>query len=354
MTNKMGSTAFSFTQQLLVADPSRFVVGGLLYAFEAGTTTPVQPYKDQAGTLLFPNPITLGADGRIPLVNFIMAHDNAVPGTFVTVRQAVRMRLTDQHGVIQFDEDPVPLMTSEPGTGGGGGGVDTTDPDALYKTGDMKVRYGVGQIPGYVRANGLTIGATGSGATELQDTVLAAALYSHLWNSDANLVVLGGRGLNASADFTANKQLTLPDFSGRALAFLDNMSGTPRNVLTTATFSTLAPTVLGAQSGTERHTMLMAEMPAHDHDAFINDPGHTHSPPAPDAAALFLTSTLGGAAFIGGATGIKTFISQAVASGVRVKSTSGGAIDDKVSSKGSGLPHLNIQPTKLVTCYIRL
>lgn len=354
---KTGSTALSFTQQLLIGDPSRFVVGGKLYMYEAGITTPVIGYKDDAAQLPWPNPITLEADGRIPLITFIMASDEASPGTLVEIRRAVRMRLLDKNGVLQFDYTNVPLMTSDPGESSGGGPTPTpVDPDALYKTGDMKARYGVGSIPGFVRANGLTIGNSSSGATELANDVTANALYLYLWGADPNLVVLGGpRGPSAAADFGAGRQLVLPDFSGRALAFLDNMSGTARGILTTQTFTGLPPTTLGAQSGTERHTLAENEMPVHDHAAFINDPGHAHPPPSPHQAAAFMLNVSGGvAAFIGGATGVFGYPAQQALSGVRVKSTVAGAPDDKTSARGGGAQHLNLQPTKLVTCYIRL
>jgi hypothetical protein len=248
MTNKCGTTAYSFTQQFLLADATRFAVGGKLYLYEAGTTTPVNGYKDTAAINVHPNPITLAADGRIPLIYFIMAHDNAVPGTFVTQRSSVRMRLTDASGVVQFDTDPVPLMTSDP-AGGTGGVADTTDPDALYKTGDMKVRYGTGFLSGFVRANGKTLGSTASGATELANDVLAQALYLYLWQVDASLRSGSTTG-SASSDFSSGKLLTLPDFSGRVLGFLDNMSDAARNVLTTLTFATAGrgPGVLGAAS----------------------------------------------------------------------------------------------------------
>ena len=353
---KTGSTALSFTQQLLVGDPTKFVVGGKLYLYEAATTTPVVGYRDDLAQLPWPNPVTLEADGRIPLITFIMASDASSPGTLVELRRSVRMRLLDKNGVQQFDYTSVPLMTSDPGESSGGGGGPTPTPvdaDALYKTGDMKVRYGIGTLPGYVRANGLTIGNSASGATELANDVTAQALFLYLWGADPNLPVLGGpRGPSATADFTGGRQLTLPDFSGRALAFLDNMSGTARGILSTQVFTGLPPTTLGAQAGTERHQLVIAEIPVHDHAAFIEEPPHTHEVKYATGQAqggggqFLITSIL--------AAGTSIFTTAAKTIGVAIKSLVGGAVDNKTGAAGSGQQHLNLQPTKLVTAYIRL
>ena len=42
------------------------LAGGLLYSYEAGTTTPAPTYTTSAGTIAHTNPIVLDAAGRPP------------------------------------------------------------------------------------------------------------------------------------------------------------------------------------------------------------------------------------------------------------------------------------------------
>ena len=171
--------------------------------------TPQNFFQDINLALPWPNPITLDAAGRIPQL-FI-------------ADGLIKIRLTDAAGVVQLVADNVQVIGSS--SGGGGGGT-TFDPLSVFLTGDIKARYGVGihpgTVPGWVRCNGYTIGAAGSGATELPHAN-CQPLFEYLWGADTNLVVSGGRGANAHADWLAGKQLALPDYRGYALAALDDM-----------------------------------------------------------------------------------------------------------------------------------
>jgi len=42
------------------------LAGGLIYTYEAGTTTPQVTYTTSAGTIAHPNPIVLNSAGRVP------------------------------------------------------------------------------------------------------------------------------------------------------------------------------------------------------------------------------------------------------------------------------------------------
>src|SRR5690606_21344421 len=105
-------------------------------------------------------------------------------------------------------------------------GASYTPPDAgetsvelLFRTGDLKQRYGTGTHSGWVRANGRTIGSASSGATERANAD-CEALFEHLWGADTNLSVSGGRGANAASDWAANKTIALPDFRDRVIVGL--------------------------------------------------------------------------------------------------------------------------------------
>jgi microcystin-dependent protein len=216
------------------------------------------------------------------------------------------------------------------------------------QTGDIKVRYDTAVITGFVRCNARTIGAASSGATELADPS-AQALFNHLWNKDPNLVVTTGRGASSAADWAANKQITLPDWRGRALAALDDMGNTAAGRLTATYFGTGA-TTLGAAGGGQSITLLTTNLPAHQHAAFvkINDPTHQHTIPqlfggagagSPTAAAVFSGST----ATSFSATGVTANVGSA-----------GGLSDNQTATTGGGVAHNITQPTMLATVYIKL
>lgn len=117
---------------------------------------------------------------------------------------------------------------------------------------------------GYVLASGRTIGSASSGATERANAD-TQTLFELLWNSmaDAQAAVSSGRGASATADFTANKTITLPDMRGRVVAGKDNMGGTTASRLT-STYS-MNGTTLGTAGGAESHTLTTAQMPNHTH-----------------------------------------------------------------------------------------
>jgi microcystin-dependent protein len=61
----------------------------------------------------------------------------------------------------------------------------------------------------------------------------------------------------------------LPDLRGRVAAGRDNMNGTAANRLTTAG-SGISGVNLGADGGTQTHTLSVSEMPAHTHTAVVS------------------------------------------------------------------------------------
>lgn len=100
----------------------------------------------------------------------------------------------------------------------------------MAHTGDIKFGLYSTAPSGWVKADGGTVGNTSSGATRANaDT---AALFSLLWNlnaTDSPILTSAGagstRGANATADFVANKRLTLPDFRAYFIRGLDDGRG---------------------------------------------------------------------------------------------------------------------------------
>lgn len=226
-----GTINLSLTQQL--DEFGQPLSGGQLYFIQAGTVaTPQNAYQDQALTIPTTNPIVLDAAGRIP--QFFLADGY------------IKVRLQDRYGVVKFVADQ--LLVIGPSSGGGGGGGGSVDPTTVLQTGDIKIRYDAAILTGFVRLNGLTIGSSTSGATELADPT-AQALFQYLWQKDPNLTVSGGRGATSLADWTANKRLTLPDGRSRLIAALDGMGNSNANNWQNVTFTTGNATTLGSLGG---------------------------------------------------------------------------------------------------------
>jgi microcystin-dependent protein len=70
----------------------------------------------------------------------------------------------------------------------------------------------------------------------------------------------------------------VPDLRGRVCAGLDNMGGSAASRIGSALVTdsgTINGTSLGSAGGSQQHTQVSGEMPAHNHG--ITDPGHTHT-----------------------------------------------------------------------------
>jgi microcystin-dependent protein len=237
--------------------------------------------------------------------------------------------------------------------GGGGGAIDAT---TILQTGDIKPRYGTGGHTGWVRANAKTIGSAISGATERANAD-TQPLFIYLYGADPNLVVTGGRTGNALNDFNANKQLTLPDGRGVVLAGLDDMGNFAAGSLTATYFGTAA-TVLGARGGVQSNTLTVAQLASHPHSAAIYDVGHGHNfvqDGIPTGGISYVSSavvTPGNATTSGNAAlPAHSALIQGAGTGVRVWD---GVTLDQTWAAGSNQPHANVQPTMVVTIYIKL
>jgi hypothetical protein len=323
-----GTINLSLTQQL--DEYGQPLSGGSLYIIQAGTVaTPQQPYQDSALTILQPNPIPLDAAGRIP--QFFLSDGQ------------IKVRLQDKNGVVKFTADNL-LVIGPSGGGGGGGG--TVDPTTVWQTGDLKVRYDTAIVAGFVRANGKTIGSALSGATELADAT-AQALFQFLWQVDSNLVVTPSRGATAAADWTAAKQIALPDWRGCALGALDDMGNAAAGRLTAAYFGT-SPIVLGARGGGQSMTLLTANLPPYAPSGTVS------------ASQSGSTATIGYAfqttVAYNPSTGSPLYTASANAGSTNISVNAGGisASFTGAAQGGTSTPFAVVQPTKLATVYIKL
>lgn len=208
-------------------------------------------------------------------------------------------------------------------------------------TGAMFFMYQTGVLAGAARANGNTIGNTGSGATEGTGAAYQA-LYTLIWNQsaasgDPEIIISSGRGATALADWTALKTITIPDLRGRAPVGLDQMGNTV-GAAGRLTNLTMSPdgTTLGAVGGSQTVTLSTSTMPSHNHT--ITDPTHAHTVVAQTTAVQALSP--GG--FTTPNVSTLTYTTSSNATGITI------------NSNGSGGAHNNMIPVKAGTWYIAL
>jgi microcystin-dependent protein len=215
--------------------------------------------------------------------------------------------------------------------------------------------YGTTAPSGWVRCNGRTIGAAGSGATERANAD-TEDLFTHLWTVDASLTVSTGRGGSAASDWAANKTIALPDCRDRVISALATMGNSDAGLVadTYVTAGTDTST-LGALAGVDDVTLTEANLAAHDHDAsFTGDAlaGHSHTLTSDDSAHG-LNGENNSGNFYTSDGDVKTDEgpeSQATSSDSA--GTPAGTVD--VQDAGSGTAHNNMPPTIYATVLLKL
>lgn len=287
--------------------------GVKMFFYEAGTTTPRAMYQNSALTVAHANPVVMNASGMMPVIYSGVG--------------AYRVRITDADGGLIDDFDD---LEGAPAAADDGGG--DADPFG-HVTGDIVFSYSVATRSGAVRANGRTIGAPSSAATERANAD-CENLFLHLWNNNANLTVSGSRGASAADDWAANKTIALPDLRGRTPFGLDTMGNTAASRFTGITFGTGAgnATTLGSYGGSSTATIAQTNLPAvsisvttatagaHEHAASVSDSigAHLHTGSvtgfAGDHLHDYSVVALGGYSLEAGATA-QTFTTATISTG---------------------------------------
>ncbi|WP_414470743.1 phage tail protein [Microvirga sp. M2] len=328
--------------------------GAKAYVFEAGTTTPKLTYKDPTFSQEHTHPVAVDGEGNFPA---IYIGEGNYDIRIVDGAGAVIGALNQLQGAVTEETEPPP---------------DPEDVDAtkLHQTGDMKIRYDSGVLQGWVRANGRSIGSSSSGASERANAD-SQALFLHLWAKDPNLTVLPSRGVSAAADWAANKTIALPDFRGRALVGLDDMGNTAAGLLTGVTFTSGSATTLGAKAGASTVTLTTAQIPGHTHTATSASAGghnhtvtgttnttgnHSHTYTRPPGELDHPAGTNAGFETRGHNTTANTGTDGAHAHSVSGSTNTTGAHTHSINVEpaGGGEAHNNLQPSFLVSVYIKL
>lgn len=256
-----------------------------LYFYRAGTLDPITVYTDSALSIPHPLPVLTTGYGRVPPVWIGAIVD---PG--------YRIRVFDQYSTLVEDIDNIPGPATVSGGGGGGGTINPGD-SRLLATGDIVTSFSNAQPrAGFVLANGKTIGPASSPATG-RAHVDTMDLFKWLWGQDlyGMLPVLPTRGTTADGDWlSGTKHITLPDLQGRALVGMDVMGALATNRLASVPMATGTPDKVGATGGEARHTLAVAEAPAHTHTVTMLP--HTHTiPDIPAHAHTFSGGATSGA-----------------------------------------------------------
>lgn len=246
-------------------------VGWLLYLYQANTSTPVNSYQDTALTVLNAWPLTADSSGMLP--------------QFWLADGSYRARATNADGsVTYFDQPSILALGASTGAAPSGG----VDANAIFQTGDVIWLDKSGTKNGWVRDNGRTLGSATSGAAERANSD-CQPLFEFLWNNfpDAVCPVVSGRGASSLADWTANKQITLPDKRGCSAVGADDMGNAAAGRFTGTPIVSGSVIVPGSIVGENGHVLAAAEIPAHTHSGTTgNDsPDHTHSVGATGSAA---------------------------------------------------------------------
>ena len=147
------------------------------------------------------------------------------------------------------------------------------------------------------------------------------AVCCPLTDSAGNAV---GRGASATADWTANRRLALPDARGSVLLVRDNLGGSTAGRVTAASVGGSNATAIAARGGAETHALTVSQMPSHDHGAATGSAGsHSHSYAAPAG---------GGDYFVGGG-GANVYTTQSANTG------SAGSHSHSIPAQGGGAAH---------------
>jgi len=148
----------------------------------------------------------------------------------------------------------------------------------------------------------------------------------------------------------ASTTFNLPDKTGRVSAMKEAVA----TRLTSGYFGGNS-TVMGAVGGSENHTLVTAEIPAHQHNVYLKDNAHFHTNPTggiaqagPDNGGVVGMSNN----FYGGASAPNN--TNSAASNITIGSTNGTANDNLTASSGGSAAHVIVQPTIICNYIIRI
>jgi microcystin-dependent protein len=203
---------------------------------------------------------------------------------------------------------------------------------------------------GYAWLNGQTMGSDASGA-DLEGDIYQD-LYLAYWGSYPNAILpildstgaASTRGVNALADWNANKRLPLLDYCGIVPAGKDDMGGITAKGRLTQAASGVNGTQLGATGGAQTVQLTGAQNGTHNHGGTAAAAGgHAHE--AKNSSVLGSTNGNWHYAERGGPIDQPSNVTEPVGNHTHTLS---------ISTSGNGDPHLNVQPTRICNYIVKL
>jgi len=256
--------------------------------------------------------------------------------------------------------------------------------DSIVFTGAIQFGARLSTPDGWVRLSGLTIGSATSGATERANDD-CEDLFKLLWNdcTDTECPVVGGRGVSADADWSANKQITLWDSRNEVFAGLDYDNGLGLSNRLTLLGCGIDGSVLGTDGGSQNHVLVVGELAAHTHvlsaASAASAGAHTHtvsgkttSNGAHSHNCIWSSSTTN-FIYIGSGAGYNELSESMGGGGQQLRTTANGdhthtltstsaasngdhthTVSGTINSMGSDSAHNNTQPTRICSIFIKL
>jgi hypothetical protein len=296
-----------------------------LTVYDGGTLTLSDVFQDIGLATAAANPMTADLTGRLPI--FYVAD-----GTY-------RVILNAADGTKIYDYPQVAAIGAS-SSGGGGSAVDAA---TIFQTGDSLWLDASGARTGWVRNNGRTIGSATSGASERANSD-CEQLFLFGWA--AGWAVVGGAGLTAAADWTANKQITIPDWRGYTPIGLDDMGNSAAGRFSGVTFTSGDEITSGSLCGENAKALIKAELPNTTFAVLITagQGSHAHGP---SGASTFLCGFVGGTNASPGGGSALTFTTSTTSATLP-------AMTGTAASGGSGTALSRTQRSVTCTAYRKL
>ena len=336
------------------------LVGGLLYTYSAGTTTPQVTYTDSTGAQANTNPVVLNARGEADIwlgaatYKFrLCAADNTELWTVDNISAPTSALSPVLSGNVTIDSNsPGPaLKITQTGTGPVLRVQDSVDPDVTPFIIDADGLVGLGtQSPataldvnnGVIQLSSggtsrTTISADASNTTiaspGVRGFIVSTGGTPRITVSSAGATTLSGAltvssgGAAITGNSSVTGTLTATTFTGawtnlpagtvmlfvqtaaptgwtkstthndKALRVVSGAASSGGSVAFTSAFASQAVTGTNAS-----YTLTTADIPSHSHTATVTDPGHTHGSGNPTAG--FLSTNGGGNNFSGAGGGV--------------------------------------------------
>jgi hypothetical protein len=225
------------------------------------------------------------------------------------------------------------------------GGAGWISHPAMMGTGHWQWRPVAANLPGWIIANGVSIGNAASGALQRANAdcqLMFVYLWTNFSNTQCPIYASGvpvARGATALADFNANRAIIPLDMRSIGIIGVDVMGSVSgsNGLFAGVPFVSGSASQVASVLGENLHTLITAELAVHAHANSLFDPGHFHTWTGLDGG--------GGNTYAGG---------NPFRAGTFNTSTNTTGITITNANAGSGAAHNNVQRSMSGYFYIKL